>query len=50
MSLVSDCCGYPEIGNSSDYGICPECKEHCEYVDEEEDTDEDTPTNIFETY
>ena len=34
--LVSDCCGAEPIGNgdidSADIGICPECKEHCEYV------------------
>ncbi len=35
--LVSDCCGAEPLGNgdcdSSDIGICPECGEHCEYVE-----------------
>ena len=33
---VSDCCGAEPQGNrdcdTSDFGICPECHEHCEYV------------------
>lgn len=37
---VSDCCGVPAYSNgdsdTEDIGICPECKEHCEYVDDEE--------------
>jgi len=37
MDFVSDCCGVPPKGNgdcdTSDFGICPECGEHCEYVD-----------------
>ncbi len=37
MEWVSDCCGCPPKGNgdsdTSDIGICPECGEHCEYVD-----------------
>lgn len=28
---VSDCCQAPCI--ETDYGICPDCKEHCEFVD-----------------
>lgn len=32
---ISDCCGAEPRGNgdydSSDFGICPECKEHCQY-------------------
>lgn len=35
--LISDCCGAPSRGGE-DYGICSECGEHCEYVDEEQDT------------
>lgn len=34
---ISDCCGVPPIGNSDDYGICPECKEHCDYVNDNAD-------------
>lgn len=41
--LVSNCCGSRPKSNgdtdTSEYGICPDCGEHCEYVDEE---DEDT--------
>lgn len=37
---VSDCCGVPAYSNgdsdTEDYGICPQCNEHCEYVDDEE--------------
>ena len=32
---ISNCCGVPSKsngdGNTSDIGICPECREHCEY-------------------
>jgi len=32
---LSDCCGASAIGNrdndSIDYGICPECGDHCEF-------------------
>jgi hypothetical protein len=41
MSLVSDCCGASPRGNGdndlSDYGICSECGEYCEYIDEDEE-------------
>jgi hypothetical protein len=37
---VSNCCGALPRGDgdndSEDYGICPDCKEHCEYVKESE--------------
>jgi transcription initiation factor IIE alpha subunit len=37
MEYVSDCCAVPPRSNgdsdTSDIGICPECGEHCEYVD-----------------
>jgi hypothetical protein len=33
--LLSDCCGASKIGNgdndSIDYGICPECGDHCSF-------------------
>jgi hypothetical protein len=39
--LVSTCCGAQPISNgdndSVDYGICPECGEYCEYIEEEEE-------------
>lgn len=40
--LISECCGAEVQGNGdsdcSDIGICPECLEHCEFIeiDEEE--------------
>lgn len=34
--LISDCCGASADGNE-DYGICPDCKEHCEFIEEESD-------------
>jgi hypothetical protein len=41
MSLVSDCCGASPRGNGDndtvDIGICPDCGEYCEYIEEEEE-------------
>jgi hypothetical protein len=38
--LVSDCCGSPDIyiGDTSlsQWGICPDCKEHCTWITEGE--------------
>ena len=40
---ISECCGAPdgsttEDGPSwSDIGICPECKDHCEFIEPKED-------------
>ena len=34
--IVSDCCGAEPVGVSDDIGICPECKDHCEYIELEE--------------
>jgi len=40
---VSSCCGAEPRGNgdcdSSDFGICPDCKDHCEYGAECEECD-----------
>lgn len=33
--MESDCCGASEW--MEDTGICGDCKEHCEFVDDEED-------------
>jgi hypothetical protein len=33
--LVSDCCGASTC--IPEYGICPECYEHCDFINEEED-------------
>lgn len=35
---VSECCGV-EAGEYLDYGLCPECKEHCDFVDDDEEED-----------
>ncbi len=39
--LVSECCGAPALSNgdsdTGDLGICPDCGEHCDYVEEDED-------------
>lgn len=32
---ISNCCGAYAIGNAEDFGICPECLEPCEFIDEE---------------
>jgi hypothetical protein len=38
---VSNCCGAMAVSNgdtsTEDYGICPDCKEHCEYVNEDKE-------------
>lgn len=43
--LVSDCCGSPAFSNgdsdTGDIGICPDCGEHCEYIDDEELSEEE---------
>ena len=38
----SDCCGASPDGidGAEETGICPDCKEHCEWIDDEE---EETP-------
>ena len=36
----SDCCGAPAyscFGDFEDVGICPDCREHCEFIEEEEE-------------
>jgi hypothetical protein len=35
MSFVSDCCGSTPYLGSTDYGRCSDCKENCEFVDED---------------
>jgi len=32
-TMVSDCCG-ADAGEWEDVGVCPQCKEHCEFVPE----------------
>lgn len=40
---ISNCCGAPATSNGDcdleDFGICSDCGEHCEYVDDEQDDD-----------
>ena len=44
--MESDCCGaYTDM---TEYGICPECLEHCEFIDEDED--EDYPCDIINEF
>lgn len=47
---VSDCCGAGVYSNgdsdTEDIGVCPDCKEHCEYVSIEEEEDDDSQTII----
>lgn len=33
--MISDCCGADSQGYE-DQGLCPECMEHCEFIDEED--------------
>ena len=43
---VSECCGASPASygdndsDSMDWGICPVCKEHCEYVEDEDEDNE----------
>lgn len=34
--MTSNCCG-AEAGEYLDIGICPDCKEHCDFEEEEDD-------------
>ncbi len=36
MAQVSECCG-AHSEYAGDIDICPECLEHCEFVDDEDD-------------
>jgi len=42
--LVSNCCGASNRSNGdndyAEFNICPECGEHCEFVDDEEGSDD----------
>jgi hypothetical protein len=37
LDYVSDCCGVEMTGIQMDYGICPDCGEHCELVADDAD-------------
>jgi len=42
--LISNCCGASNRNNGdvdfSEFGICPECGEHCEFIDDDEGADD----------
>ena len=38
--LISNCCGEP-AGDLYEYGLCQECKEHCEWIDSEKEDDDE---------
>ncbi len=46
-ALVSNCCGAPNRSNGdtdlAEFGICPDCYEYCEFVDDSDDLDEEGP-------
>jgi hypothetical protein len=47
MRLLSDCCGAEATDPiMEDYGICPECKDHCQYEKEQEPSDD----QIYNTF
>ena len=35
--LISDCCGAHITLDFVDFEICPDCGEHCEIIDEDQD-------------
>ena len=39
---ISDCCG-AEAGEFLDIGICPCCRENCEFIEDEEDEEKEEP-------
>ena len=42
MGMISNCCGVHAAHESQELSeICAECGEHCEYIDEKEDEDQD---------
>lgn len=42
--MYSDCCGAENLNlggaMSSDFGICPCCKEHCTFIEEDNNAEE----------
>ncbi len=47
---VSNCCGHPPVGNSEEMGICPDCKEHCEYIDDDPYGYKESMKIIYQNY
>jgi len=35
--FISDCCGAVVTLDMIDYKMCPDCKEHCEIISEDEE-------------
>ena len=45
---ISTCCGAHTT--MPEYGICPDCREHCDWEDEEEQDDEPTDDQLANNY
>lgn len=45
MSMVSNCC-FASGDEFVDYGLCPECREHCDFIDDEEEEVEVKPEEL----
>lgn len=47
MGKLSECCGAAARDPLMiDYGICPECQEHCEFIEEQEPDDDQIYNNF----
>lgn len=45
---ISDCCGAAARDPIMlDYGICPDCKDHCEFIEEQDEPDDYQIYNNF---
>lgn len=47
MDKYSNCCSALMRGNSLDTKICPDCKEHCDFAEDE--MEEETPEKLLTT-
>lgn len=50
---ISNCCGAPAFFRGADFedsGICSQCREHCEYIDDKEYDDEFNRELLMEHY
>jgi len=45
--MKSECCGAYN-SEYEDFGICPECKEHCDFIEEDEPEDDKLSPNFFD--
>jgi hypothetical protein len=49
MALVSECCGaYSDF--ATDIDLCPECMEHCDFVDDEDDFEYEPDIEDLQNY